>query len=331
MKLQILIPHYRETADEVRPLLDSIALQQCIDFREVGVIIVHDGPDAAPLDDLPGYPFAVEQFAAPKGGVSAARNAALDRATADYVMFCDADDMFFNSCGLYIVFREIAGGGFDYLVSSFVEESRDPKHKADPVFITHDMDFTFVHGKVVNRRFLIDNGIRWNDALTIHEDSYFNCLCARLAVNAKHCQTAFYLWRWRDASVCRHDPKYMLKTYRNMLESSTALVRELVRRGKTDAAAEVVVQLTYDTYFTFNKREWMDQANREYRDATERRFAAYHREFDALYRTVPEEKRAQILVGIRNRMFGEGVMFEQITFSDWMRKVEAIDVESKTA
>ena len=35
MKLQILIPHYNEEAEVVKPLLDSIAIQQNVDFGEV--------------------------------------------------------------------------------------------------------------------------------------------------------------------------------------------------------------------------------------------------------------------------------------------------------
>ena len=43
MKLQILVPHYKETIEEISPLLDSIAVQQNVDFSEIGVIICNDG------------------------------------------------------------------------------------------------------------------------------------------------------------------------------------------------------------------------------------------------------------------------------------------------
>ena len=33
MKLSILIPHYKETAEVIKPLLDSIALQQSVDLQ----------------------------------------------------------------------------------------------------------------------------------------------------------------------------------------------------------------------------------------------------------------------------------------------------------
>ena len=43
MKLQLLIPQYRETDAVIRPLLDSVALQQNVDFQEIGAVIVNDG------------------------------------------------------------------------------------------------------------------------------------------------------------------------------------------------------------------------------------------------------------------------------------------------
>lgn len=322
MKLQILIPQYQETDEIIKPLLDSIEIQQNVDLkRDVGVIIVNDGTDVRLSDELlNSYTYQIEYHRAEHGGVSATRNKCLDYATADYVMFCDADDMFYNACGLYIVFREIDMGGFDSLVSAFIEESRDPVTK-EPVYINHDMDTTFVHGKVHRRQYLLDKGIRWNDALTIHEDSYFNCLCQRLAGELKYSQTSFYLWRWRDASVCRHDPKYILKTYNNMLDSNTALVNEFVKRGRTQDAQYYATAMIYDAYFTMNKREWIDQENKQYRHATEKRFKEYYVTFKSLFDSIPENAKNQIIVGIKNRMFGEGLMMESITFDDWIKSV----------
>ena len=108
MKLQILIPQYEETDEIIKPLLDSIAIQQNVDFNEIGVIIVNDGSNIHLTEDfLKSYPFEIEYILNEHKGVSATRQAALDHATADYVMFCDADDMFCNVCGLWIVFREM--------------------------------------------------------------------------------------------------------------------------------------------------------------------------------------------------------------------------------
>ena len=98
MKLQILIPQYKETEEVIKPLLDSIALQQNIDFKQVGVIITNDGTDVKLSEEfLSKYPYDIEYYHNEHKGVSATRNACLDKATADYVMFCDADDGFVST------------------------------------------------------------------------------------------------------------------------------------------------------------------------------------------------------------------------------------------
>lgn len=126
MKLQILIPQYKETDEVIKPLLDSIALQQSIDMNEIGVIICNDGSDIFLTDTLlNSYPYKIEYYKEPHRGVSATRNACLDHATADYIMFCDADDMFYSVCGLWQMFREM-NIGFDSMVSLFIEETRNP-------------------------------------------------------------------------------------------------------------------------------------------------------------------------------------------------------------
>lgn len=323
MKLQFLVPQHSETEEVIKPLLDSIEVQQNVDMGEIGVIIVNDGSDVRlSREFLDRYSFEVQYHVAEHRGVSATRNAALDLATADYVMFCDADDMLFNACGLYIVFREMEGDGFDSLVSVFVEETRDPSGQV--AYINRDMDSTFVHGKVHRRAYLIEKGIRWNDALTIHEDSYFNCLCQRLAGELKYCPTPFYLWRWRDESVCRRDQKYILKTYNNMLDSSDALVDEFERRGRKADAQFYAVGMVYDAYYTLNKDEWVNQENQDYRRAVERRFKGYWLKHRELHDGIPPDMKMQIVAGVRTRMFQEGLMLETQTFDQWIKRVEAM-------
>lgn len=321
-KLQILVPQYKETDDIIKPLLDSIEVQQNVNMDDIGVIIVNDGTDVHLSQKLfDRYSFDIEYHLNEHKGVSATRNACLDKATAEYVMFCDADDMFYNACGLYIIFREIQNGGFDSLSSTFIEESRIPETK-EVFYLNREMDVTFVHGKVHRRQFLIDNNIRWNDKLTIHEDSYFNCLCQRLAKKLKYSQSSFYLWRWRDASVCRHDPKYILKTYNNMLDSNTALINQFLSRNMEEDAMFYATSMIYDAYFTMNKDEWLNQENKEYRDMTEKRFKEYWIKFKYLHDKIPPEIKNQIIMGIKNRMYAEGMILESQTFNDWIKVIE---------
>ena len=322
MKLQILVPQYKEDFSVIKNLLNSIEIQQSVDIaKDVGVIIVNDGSDVLLNEELfKRYSFDIKYIHGEHRGVSATRNVALDAATADYVMFCDADDMFFNACGLYIIFREITNGGFDTLASTFVEENRDPK-TGETVYLNRELDSTFVHGKVHRRKYLLEKHIRWNDSLTIHEDSYFNCLCQSLTKEVKYSASPFYLWKWRDESVCRHDDKYILKTYNNMLDSNTALIKEFLKRSMKDKAQFYATSMIMDAYYTMNKDEWLNQDNKDYRFATEKRFREYYLEFKDLYDGIDEMLKNQIIVGIRNRMFQEGMMMESITFKDWIKHI----------
>lgn len=330
MKLQILIPQYEETDTVIKPLLDSIAVQQSVDFSEIGVIICNDGSDVSLTEELlDSYPFRIDYYRETHKGVSATRNACLDHATADYVMFCDADDMFYSVCGLYIIFREIEqNGGFDSLVSMFIEESHNPE-TGEIVYVNHEMDSTFVHGKVHRRQYLLDKKIRWNDKLTIHEDSFFNILCQNLSENVKYCPMPFYLWKWRDASVCRHDPKYILKTYRNMLDSNDALIDEFIKRGIQDKAMFYTCAMIFDAYYTMNKPEWVNQENQEYRDSTELRFAEWFKKHEDMWNAIPMQDKMMISNQVRQRSVMEGMLMEAVTIDQWLRHIKELGGNTK--
>ena len=318
-KLDILVPVYNEDEQTVKPLLDSIAIQQNVNLREdVGVIVCCDGGSCSLSDAFrDSYPFSIEYFCNEHKGVSATRNACLDRSEAEYVIFCDADDMFFNACAFWMLFQEMKTG-FDNLTSVFVEETRV---NGAITYINRQMDSTFVHGKVHRRQYLVSKGIRWNEKLTIHEDSYFNILAQNLSDQVKYCPTPFYLWKWRDDSVCRHDPKYILRTYRNMLDSNDALVDEFIRRVMPDKATFYTAFMIFDSYYTMNKPEWINQENIEYRDSTERRFAEYFKKHKGLWDALPAPEKMQMSNGVRTRSVNEGMLMEAVTIDQWLKHI----------
>ena len=320
MKLQILIPQYTEDETIIKPLLDSIEIQQSVDLaNDIGAIIVNDGSDVhLSREFLDSYSFPIEYHLHEHRGVSATRNACLDYATAEYVMFCDADDMFFNACGLWIIFREIEKK-FDSMVSIFTEEVKS-RETGKITYLNHERDSVFVHGKVHRRAYLIEKNIRWNESLTIHEDSYFNTLCQVLSQNVIYLASPFFLWKWRDNSICRHDKKYILKTYRNLIDSNDALVQELLDRGMKDKAEMFVATNVFNSYYTMNKEEWINQENKEYRDMTEERFTEYYRKYKDIWDGMPNETKMKISTVVRNRMVIEGMPMESITIDEWLKR-----------
>ncbi len=328
MKLQLLVPHWDERPDEMEPLLDSVALQQAIDFGDIGVIIAYDGPDATSLpivDWQDRYPFRIVHSFTEKGGVSATRNHALEQATAEYVAFCDADDMFMDVRGLYYIFQQI-DAGFDTLPCTFIEETKDPD--GNVIFVPHHRDQTFVHSKFHRRQYLIDNDLRFNPALTIHEDSYFNILAQALCdpsdmSKIRHFERPIYLWRWRDNSVCRDDPLYILKTFGDMIDSSDALIKEFVRRDREDLARQYVAFMVWDSFYAMNKPEWLDESNARYREKVERRFTAYFDEHGSMWKSFTPQELAVMSNGIRGRAIMEGMTPEKVTVDQWLEQIDA--------
>ena len=329
MKLQILIPQYKETDEIVKPLLDSIALQQCVDFGEIGVIICNDGTDVYLSDELlKSYPFVVEYYKETHRGVSATRNACLDKAIADYVMFCDADDMFCSMTGLYVVFAEI-DKGFDTMVSCFTEEGRH-QQTGEPILVDHEHDHTFVHGKVHRRQYLFENGIRFNDSLTIHEDSYFNILCQSLTTNQSYVKEPFYLWRYREESICRSDPKYLLKTFGNMVDSVDALIETLTIKGETDKAIYHVLAFIFDTYYRMQKPEWNEAENKVYRESAEQRMSEFYNKYKDTWHKVRPSEKMQISNDARSQMIKEGMQMESITIDEWLKNLPKVEYSKES-
>lgn len=325
-KLEILTPHWKERPDEMLPLLNSVAMQQAIDFDDIGMIIVFDGEEATALpeeDWSAMYPYDIKFVHAPHGGVSAARNAALDEATAEYVMYCDADDMFFDLCGMSIILHEMDVGEFDTMTMNFYEETRNPM-TGGAVFIQHPQDTTFVHGKVHRLDYLKEQAIRWNPKLKIHEDSYFNVLCRCCAdpTKAKYHPTAVYLWRWRQESICREDPDYMQKTFPQLVESSDSLVDELIRRGKEEQAQFYIGGMVFETYYTLQHPKWKQTDMLIYRKAAERRIGKYIRKHQKLWDAISDTKRVEMSGTIRKRHATEGMGMETMAFPTWLKRVQ---------
>ena len=324
MKLQILIPQYNETKEVIRPMLESISTQQGVDLKnDIEVIIGNDGSDVKlPLDFLGSFPYSIRYLHFEHSGLPGTRGHLFDAASADYVMFCDADDMFLTSLALYTILA-YADRGFDALICDFMEEVIEKK-TGTSIFFPHKNDCTFVHGKIYRRQFLLDNHIVWHPDVKCHEDSGYNLLAIKVAKEVRHCRIPLYLWKWRDGSICRKDPLYVLKTYTRMIYSNGWLVKDFLDRGMVEEAKFHACSLVYGTYFMLNKPIWLDPMNTKYRFETEKCFQEYYRKHRDLIRSVDPAVEKRIIQGTKRRVLKEGVILEQFTFEEWIRHIEEL-------
>ena len=337
-KLSILVPHYKEPAEVGKALLDSIAIQKNVDFNDIEVIICDDGPDATllPQEFLDSYPFEIQYHREEKGGVSRMRNKAFDYSQGEYVMFVDFDDMLYHCLALWLIFREtntpmeaVVDGrqttikGFDALYSVFLEEGRNPE-TGETIFIDRKDGYQFVHGKIINRDFMIRNDIRFGDDLYIHEDNVLNGKIQACTKYIKFCPQPFFLWRWRDDSVCRKDPLYIKKTYPDLIKSSDHMLEWYTSKNKMDKAREAVTAITLDSYYTFCHPSWKEIGTKEYREKAEKCFADYFKKWEYLWNEASDQLKMQISAGIRQREVSMGMEMETETLDQYLKRIKEL-------
>lgn len=254
MKLQILVPQYNETEWVIKPLLDSISTQRGINLSDIGVIIVNDGADTTlNVRFLKSYPYRIDYYKIPHKGVSAARNAALRKAEAPYVMFCDADDKFFSDLGLWYIIREIDLKEFDILRAPFIEEIN---YNGEIQYSEHPNDPVFIHGQTYRKGYLIDNDIWWNENLHLHEDANFNGLAFNLSENIRMCKQPFYLWVANMKSVARKNPDFGIITYADAIRNRRLLLEETEKRKKDWLTSFLMGQMIFDGFKTALDERW---------------------------------------------------------------------------
>lgn len=324
MKLQLLIPQYNETDDIVCNMLDSIKIQQGIDFNDFEVLFGNDGSDIKLSEELfKQYPFSIKYFQYEHTSPAGTRQKLFEEATADYVMFCDADDMFLSVLAFNAIFSYIEKG-FDSLISDFIEEIIDRENDR-VMFYPHIKDQTFVHGKVYRRQHIIDNHIEWKPDIRYHEDGSYNLLAINTSKSIKHCNMPIYLWKWRDNSVCRKEHLYVLKTYTRMIYSNAYLIKDFLDRNMLKQAKFYTATLVYGTYYMLNKPIWLDPMNAKYRYETEKCFKEYYKNHKDLFTSLDPADRNIVIAGSKRRVLNEGVMLEQFTFDEWIKHIEELE------
>ena len=57
---------------------------------------------------------------------------------------------------------------------------------------------------------------------------------------------------------------------------------------------------------------------------TEKRFKEYWLKYKHLHDSISQDIKTQVIMGIKNRMYMEGMVLETLTFNEWIKQVEEI-------
>lgn len=292
MLLDIIVTHYDEPFETVRGLLDSIQAQRGIGREDYRVFLVNDGEEnRIPDEKLAGYSFRMENAAIPHGGVSAARNYGIDNSTADWIMFCDCDDMFASIFALRNILTLLDTKDVDILWASFyVENVRKDDTQAYSLHL-RGFNLTWIHSKIYRREMLNRNLVRFFEGLCIGEDSAFNAILSKIIpperIGKIRAEAPLYLWCYRAGSATTN-PENEKRNAIGIILRNELVTEEYIRRGIDTRG--IVGRMFWDGWCAAHP----DKDVPEVVAAVEERFARVARKYRETYKKVPEDTMALV-------------------------------------
>ena len=216
MKYSVLIPAYN-CADLIAETVESIRYCGLEDYE---ILVVNDGSTdgtARVLEELQLREPALVVLTQPNGGVSAARNLAIAHARGEYLVFVDADDRLAEDC-----YRRAAGLIEEHrpdmlLFGMRIEHCREgvcywtqqlvcPREglltaaewpsQLDTLFRCNYL--SPIWNKIIRRRLVTQNGIRFRQEMFLLEDCRFSLDCLQASDTVYLLPEAVYSYQMLD-------------------------------------------------------------------------------------------------------------------------------------
>ena len=241
MKFSVVIPVYN--AEETLPrCLDSLLAQS---GNNIEIILVDDGSTDSSAEICKKYAYfhpEIKYLEKENGGVSSARNAALEIAQGDYITFVDSDDWVTPD------YFEVINGilkEFDYDFIQFPQltvKGDERKEKLLPAFdstnhkdiihrLVSDMckkRINTPNGKVYKRQIIEENTIRFKEDIEIGEDRTFNI---QYALNIRSFtvleKSLYYICLENEASLSRKKRDDLDE----QIEKAEAYLKDVLRKS----------------------------------------------------------------------------------------------------
>ena len=251
MTLDLIIPHYNEPYEVVRPMLDMLELQMKANFDEFRVLWINDGEDGR-LPELQrhNFPFHLVEMTVPHGGVSAARNYGLEHSDAEWVMFCDCDDTFTSLYSLNRIMSALEDEKGKYNLLWFPYYFDMPNYRATRPAIT-EFELIFLHGKVIRRSFLTEKNLRFNPELYYTEDtSFLHVLGMEIGphqIGKLDVSEPLYVYVRRKESITGN-PKNLYRNSVGLFHGQIYLAEENLKRQRMDTYHVYVTRAMTDAY-----------------------------------------------------------------------------------
>ena len=202
--LDIIMPQYKETEEQVRKALDSIYNQKKINLSEINVYLINDCSDMCPSNAIiTDYPkLNIHIMKNRKNlGPGLTRQFGIDCGAGEYITFLDADDEIYGVDSLSYIIEGLKNNpDMNILVCDMIQEYYEEgiikSTRVSPV------DNLTLHGLFVKRDYLMQYNIRFSDRLFNYEDSYFVTILSYKA-NLSYVNKPIYLWKYNMNSITK--------------------------------------------------------------------------------------------------------------------------------
>jgi len=192
--IDVIIPAYN-AHETICETLFSIVMQSMRD--KLNVYIVNDCSKKDYSKEIKKFSklLNIKEIKTDKNsGPGVARQLGIDSSNSDYIVFIDADDVFYNYKSIETLYNYITTYNCNIVAGKFIEEVGD-------VIYTHSNDEIWMHGKIYRRKFLDDFNIRFNNTYS-NEDAGFNNL-AFFCTDVCILEDITYVWRCNQKSITR--------------------------------------------------------------------------------------------------------------------------------
>lgn len=249
--VSFIITYYNLPVKMLNKCIDSI-LRLSLQPSEREIIVVDDGSDGSPINELMKYGDEIIYVRQKNGGLSAARNKGIDVATGRFIQFVDADDQLiqapYEQC-LDILHnqKDVDMVLFDFSKDLQVESISE---SVKPISGSTYMRNHNIHGSACGYLFhrVILGELRFTPGI-YHEDEEFTPLLLLRAekVYATHCKAYFYNKRENSitSSNTSHDTEKRINDHEGVITRLHELCDKLPHQDRI-ALERRVAQLTMD-------------------------------------------------------------------------------------
>ena len=215
--LDIVVTHYKEPFEVVRPMFDVLNSQLSADYSLFKIWIIQDGPceDIFPKGYFNNFRIETEWVTIPHKGVSAARNTGIERADSEWICFCDCDDTFTSVYSLKMladIFKNPLP--YDFVWGPFCISWSDSKKGIVATQKTYNR--IWIHNKYYRLSFLREKNICFPEWIHFSEDSAFNNILELEIQDERigqiNTENPIYAWVRRPGSVSNDPSRHYKNT-----------------------------------------------------------------------------------------------------------------------